>query len=245
MIQPWPVPLHTGTLLRRYKRFLADVRLDSGEEITAHCPNTGAMTGCAEAGMKVWCSLSDNAKRKYPYSWQLAQTREGERICIHSALANKVMAEALDLGAIAAFADAEAWQAEVPYADGSRVDFASIGGDGQPHHYMEVKSVTLHAGDGLGLFPDAVSTRARKHLQALSDMCRQGHRASLSFVVMHEGIKRVAAAADIDPAYARELAAAMDAGVECRAFAVSVAPEGLQLLTELPVLEPRVAPSQG
>lgn len=239
MIQPWPVPLHTGTLLRRYKRFLADVRLDSGEEITVHCPNTGAMTGCAEPGMKVWCSHSDNAKRKYAYSWQLAQTAEGERICVHSALANKVMAEALSTCVIPAFAEAEDWRSEVPYADGSRADFASVDGEGR-HHYMEVKSVTLHTGGGLGLFPDAVSVRARKHLIALSDMCRQGHRASLSFVVMHEGINRVAAAAEIDPAYAEELERAIAAGVECRAFAVTVKPEGLALSAELPVLSPLV-----
>ena len=189
--------------------------------------------------MKVWLSHSDNAKRKYPYSWQLAETSAGQRICVHSALANKVMADALSDERIAAFADGARWRPEVAYADGSRVDFACVGsGDGEQNHYMEVKSVTLHAGDGLGLFPDAVSVRARKHLQALSEMCAQGHRASLSFVVMHEAIDRVAAAGDIDPAYARELAAAAGAGVELRAFTVSVAPEGLHLLMELPVLSP-------
>lgn len=234
MIQPWPVPLHTGMLLRRYKRFLADIRLDSGEEITAHCPNTGAMTGCAEPGMRVWLSKSDNPKRKYAHSWQLAETADGHRICIHSALANKVMAEALNEAKIGSFADSNDWASEVAYADGSRADFAAQ--DGESWHYMEVKSVTLHAGDGLGLFPDAVSTRARKHLHALSSMCEQGHRASLSFLVMHEGIDRVAAAAEIDPAYALALKDAAAAGVELRAFSVTVAPEGLELGRELPVI---------
>ena len=154
-------PLLHGKLIRRYKRFLADVTLDSGEEVIAHCPNTGAMTGCAEPGYEVWLSPSDNPKRKLAYTWELAKTFDGHFIGINTHNANKLVAEALDNKAIAEFSHVQDWKAEVtpPGAD-SRFDFRITTAEGDA--YIEVKSVTLLE-EEKGYFPDARTTRGAKH----------------------------------------------------------------------------------
>jgi sugar fermentation stimulation protein A len=222
-----------GTLIRRYKRFLADIELADGREITAHCPNTGAMTGCAEPGSPVWLSVSDSKTRKYPHTWELVDTDRG-MACIHSARANRVVEEAIAAGVINSLAGYAELRREVKYGTGSRADLQLEDPD-RGTCTLEVKSVTLCLEDGEGVFPDAVSDRARKHLDELAALARNGERAVIFFCVFHAGIRRVAPAWDIDPRYGEALLAALDAGVEAMAWAAAVAPAGLVLERELPV----------
>ena len=220
-----------GTLLRRYKRFLADVELDSGETLTVHCPNTGAMTGCAEPGWPVWLSVSDSKTRKYPHTWELVETARG-MACIHSARANPVVAEAVAAGGVPAFAAYPNVRREVKYGAGSRADLV-LEGEGA-RCVVEIKSVTLCGEGGVGLFPDAVSERARKHLRELSGAVAAGDRAVMFFCAFHAGIERVRPAWDIDPAYGEAVEAALAAGVEAMAWRAAVAPGGISLVEEIP-----------
>ena len=225
--------LRRGILIRRYKRFLADVRLDTGEEITAHCPNTGAMTGCAEPGDPVWLAWSDSKTRKYPFTWELVQTRFG-MACVHSARANKVVLEAVAAGRVPELAGYPEILTEVKYGNGSRADLVLEGAG--PRCVVEVKSVTLCCEGGRGEFPDAVSTRARKHLQELQGVVEAGERAAMFFCAFHSGIRSVHPARDIDPAYAAALEQALAAGVEALAWSADVSPRGITLARPLPVL---------
>ena len=205
-------PLKRASLMRRYKRFLADVLLPGDDTpLCVHCPNTGAMSGCQTTGSAVWLSYHDNPKRKLAWTWELVETDAG-MACVHSARANDVAEEALRLGYFPSlFPTGAELRREVKIAEGSRADFfiqADVG------LYIEVKSVTLHYGDGAGAFPDAVSARATKHLGELQAAIARGHRAALFFAVLHSGITRVAPAEDIDPTYAAALRQAMASGVE-------------------------------
>jgi sugar fermentation stimulation protein A len=220
-----------GRLLRRYKRFLADVELPGGEVITVHCPNTGAMTGCAEADSRVWLSLSDSKTRKYPHTWELVETSQG-MACIHSARANRVVREAFAAGRIPGFGDYPDIRSEVKYSQGSRVDLLLEGDAGRV--FVEVKSVTLCREGGRGAFPDAVSERGRKHLRALQAVRDETTRAVLFFCVFHQGINSVNAAGDIDPRYRDALQQAMAAGVEVLAWRASISPQGIDLSQALP-----------
>ncbi len=226
-------PLISATLLRRYKRFLADVTLDTGEQLTVHCPNTGAMTGCADPGSRVWLSLSDSKTRKYPHTWELVDTTEGIA-CIHSARANAVVGEALETGRVPALQGYAQCHKEVKYGEKSRADFR-LSDPGRPDCTIEVKSVTLCRTDGLGVFPDAVSDRARRHLEELSLLAEQGERAVIFFCVFHAGITSVQPAVDIDPAYGEALQAATAAGVEAMAWRAEVSPAGIRLADAVPV----------
>ena len=221
-----------GRLLRRYKRFLADVELPGGEAITVHCPNTGAMTGCAEPGSPVWLSVSASKTRKYPHTWELVETPAG-LACIHPARANAVVREAIEAGRIPAFHGYPQLASEVRYGQGSRVDLLLEGDAGRV--FIEVKSVTLCREDGVGLFPDAVSERGRKHLRELAAVAREDRtRACIFFCAFHGGIRSVSAAGEIDPAYRDTLAEVRDVGVEVQAWHTGVRPAGLELDRELP-----------
>lgn len=220
-----------GTLLRRYKRFLADVELAGGEVITAHCPNTGAMTGCAEPGWRVWLSRSDSKTRKYPHTWELVETDHG-MACIHSARANAVVREAFVAGAITGFENYKDISSEVKYGEGSRADLLLQGAAGRV--FVEVKSVTLCREGGLGVFPDAVSERARKHLVALRSVIDERTRGLLFFCVFHQGINHVSAAGDIDPRYRQVLEEVLGDGVEVMAWGASVSLTGMELSHALP-----------
>tara|TARA_R110002110_G_scaffold291986_2_gene506065 strand:- start:25553 stop:26257 length:705 start_codon:yes stop_codon:yes gene_type:complete len=224
-------PLREGRLLRRYKRFLADVALPGGEVITAHCPNTGAMTGCVEEGATVWLSRSDDPKRKYADTWELVATSRG-LACIHSALANKVVREAFESGRIPGFDNYPDVRGEVKYGANSRADLLLAGPAGRV--FVEVKSVTLCGSGGQGLFPDAVSERGRKHLRELQSVLDAGTRSVLFFCVFHAGINRVSAAGEIDPAYRDALASAQAAGVEVLVWRTALSPTELVLEQALP-----------
>jgi sugar fermentation stimulation protein A len=230
-----------GTLIKRYKRFLADVTLLDGKEITVHCPNTGAMTGCAEPGYTVWLSQSDNPKRKYPHTWELVETTEGHLACIHSVKANALVKEAIVNGVVKELQGYDTINSEVKYGEeNSRIDLLLKNSDHSC--YVEVKSVTLLKGgkgrsQGLGIFPDAVSDRGRKHLRELIAMKQQGHRAVLFFCVQHSGIDLVAPADSIDKNYGDTFREALNAGVEVIAYRADVSVDAMSLAVALPVLE--------
>lgn len=218
--------LQPGTLIKRYKRFFADVRLASGAEITAHCPNTGAMTGCATPGWDVWVSESDNPKRKLRYTLELVESPSGV-ICVHSARANQLVREALSRGVVNIMDRFDSLQSEVKYGAGSRADFLLQRGDEQL--FLEVKAVTLHAGGGLGQFPDAVSDRARRHVDELVDVVASGQRGAMLFCALHEAIDRIEPAAHIDERYARALSEAVGAGVEVYAVSTHITPKNISV----------------
>lgn len=224
--------LQEATLIRRYKRFLADVELPGGERITVHCPNTGTMTGCAEPGSPVWLSRSDSKTRKYPHTWELVATASG-MACIHSARANAVVYEAFSAGLIPGFASYAQVQREVKYGQASRIDLLLQGAQGRV--LVEVKCVTLCTPTGQGLFPDAVSARGSKHLRELQAAAGEDRtRAVLFFCVFHNGIHRVSAAGEIDPRYREALLQAQAGGVEVLAWGARVTPRGVQLARPLP-----------
>ncbi len=236
--------LQQGVLLRRYKRFLADVQpLGStgeyeGDERTIHCPNTGSMKNCVAPGESCWFSTSSNAKRKYPNTWEIATTPQGHLAGVNTGRANTLVREALEAGRVEALAGFDSLRAEVPYGEErSRIDFLLEFGAQQC--FVEVKSVTLWAGDerkpGRGLFPDSVSTRATKHLRELMQMRAEGHRAVLFYCVQHSGITSVSPADDIDPKYGKTLREAIACGVEVLAYAADISPESIELKRALPV----------
>jgi len=233
-------PLQSGTLIRRYKRFLADVESSEGEGLTIHCPNTGSMKNCAEPGYGVWFSRSDNPKRKYANTWELAQDHQGNMIGINANLANKLVKEAILSGVVGELAGYDVVQSEVKYGvENSRIDLL-LKAENRPNCYVEVKSVTLlaehteeHLVKGQGLFPDAVSTRGQKHLRELAEVARDGDRAVLFFCVQHSGIESVAAAAEIDPEYAASLIQARQAGVEVLVYGCDLSPTEIRVCRPL------------
>ncbi|WIG81605.1 DNA/RNA nuclease SfsA [Photobacterium damselae] len=222
-------PLQPATLIKRYKRFLADVSLPDGREITIHCANTGAMTGCAEPGSTVWYSTSDNPKRKYPNSWELTYTQQGNWICVNTAQANRLVEEAINNQIIPELAGYSTLRTEVKYgSENSRIDIL-LQDEAKADCYIEVKSVTLLAEHGQGLFPDAVTTRGQKHLRELMEMAQQGHRAVLFFAILHSGIENVAIAHHIDPNYYHLLKQAEQAGVEIICYQASIATDEMAI----------------
>ncbi len=230
--------LDKATLIKRYKRFLADIKLGSGEQTTIHCANTGAMTGCATPNDTIWYSTSDNAKRKYPYSWELTYDAKQQWICVNTIRANQLVEEALNLGSIKQLTYFSQLKREVKYgSENSKIDFFLID-EKMQKTYIEVKSVTLLE-NNLGYFPDAVTTRGQKHLRELIEMREQGHRAILLFAVLHSGINSVQVAKHIDPKYAQLLALAHKNGVEIIAyqakFTITENSADIKLTTEVPV----------
>ncbi|WP_019028355.1 DNA/RNA nuclease SfsA [Colwellia piezophila] len=209
--------LQPATLIKRYKRFLADIEFSDGQQTTIHCANTGAMKGCAEPNDTVWYSTSTNSKRKYPFSWEITQSQAEHFICVNTLRANQLVEEALHNGVISELTPFKTLHREVKYGnENSRVDFLATY-DGSPDTYIEVKSVTLLE-QGHGYFPDAVTTRGQKHLRELMDMVTQGHKAVLLFAVLHSGINDISVASHIDATYAKLLKQASQAGVEILAY---------------------------
>ncbi|MFV0449002.1 MAG: DNA/RNA nuclease SfsA [Vibrio sp.] len=234
--------LKRATLIKRYKRFLADVELKDGKQITIHCANTGSMTGCANVGNPVWYSTSDNLKRKYPNSWELTETAQGHKICINTARANPLAVEGIQNGTIKELQGYEQLRTEVKYgAENSRIDIL-LCSESKPNCYVEVKSVTLlderniETGEanqhiGQGYFPDAVTTRGQKHLRELSEMVQSGSRAVLLFTVLHSGIEKVSPAHHIDANYSQLLKKAQEAGVEVVCYKAQLSHNEIQLVS--------------
>lgn len=208
--------LTKSKLIKRYKRFLADVELENGEVITIHCPNTGAMTGCAEPGFTAYFSTSDNPKRKYPNTFELVQNHRGEFIGVNTIRANQLVFNAIIDNKVPELSGYSKIYSEVKYGEqNSRIDLL-LTDDSQPNCYIEVKSTTLLLDDkqGIGAFPDAVTLRGQKHLEELIHIKSKGYRAVLVFLVQHTGIKQITVARHIDPKYAKLLAKAVQSGVE-------------------------------
>ncbi len=219
--------LQPATLIKRYKRFLADVITPTGEALTLHCANTGAMTGCATPGDTVWYSTSGSPTRKYPHSWELTETQQGHWICVNTLRANALVREALTQQRIAELAGYTSLQAEVKYGlENSRIDFLLQAKD-RVNCYIEVKSVTLLQ-QGKGYFPDAATLRGQKHLRELTQIAQAGERAVLFFAVLHSGIETVSAAAHIDAQYAQLLERARQSGVEVLCYNARLSPGGIE-----------------
>lgn len=222
-----------GKLIKRYKRFLADVELPNGEVVIAHCPNTGAMTGCAEPGYQVWLRFSNDPKRKLAYSWELAQNHQNDWIGINTHNANTIVNEALEQSKLKPFKGYTTHKREVKYGEeASRIDFL-LQGENLVDHYVEVKSVTLME-NNQGFFPDAKTTRGAKHLRELSYMVKHGAQASLLFCVQHTGIKSVSIARHIDPEYYQLIKLAIQDGVQILAFDCLIDEEKIVLNQQLP-----------
>ena len=221
-------PLKPATLIKRYKRFLADVTTPDGEVITIHCANTGAMTGCATPGDTVWYSTSDNIKRKYPYSWEITQTADNHLICVNTLKANQIIAEALAAKNIPELSEYSEIKPEIKYgSENSRIDFFLSKKD-LPDCFIEVKSVTLLERNQ-GYFPDAVTLRGQKHLRELTLIAKEGKRAILLFVALHSGIHVASAAAHIDKKYALLLEEAINNGVEVICYQADISVQQIKL----------------
>jgi sugar fermentation stimulation protein A len=225
-----------GRLIRRYKRFLADVQLP-GEVVTASCPNTGAMLGCCAAGSRVWLSESDSAARKYRHTWQIVES-DRVMIGINTGLPNRLVEEAITGGAIPELSGYATLRREVAYGDeASRVDFVLEGGR-RKACYVEVKSVTAAGSRGVALFPDCVSERGARHLRELMRMRAGGLRPVQLYCVQRGDVNEVRPADAIDAEYGRTLREAIDAGVEVLAYRARVTPAEIQLETRIPVVCP-------
>jgi sugar fermentation stimulation protein A len=227
-------PLERGVLERRYKRFLADVRLDDQRTLTVHCANTGAMTGCSDPGLEVWFGASSNPRRKYRHTLEVVCAPHG-RVGVNTARANALVGEALAERRLAALAGYAHVRREIPGRNGeTRFDFCLEGTAGRC--WVEVKSMTLCDEHGCGAFPDAVSTRARRHVEALAEHRREGDRAVLLFCAQHSGIRSATVADGVDPDYGAAVRAAVREGVEVLAYGCRIERDFIRLEAPLPVL---------
>lgn len=224
-----------GRLIKRYKRFLADVVLSDGREVTIHCPNTGSMKNCADPDSRVWVHDSGNPKRKYPLGWELVEVEGQYFACINTGRANKLIREGIEQGVIAQLQGYSDIRQEVKYGENSRIDLL-LEDEEKGRVWVEVKNVTLLESDNWGSFPDAVTKRGAKHLQELMSMVEQGDRAVMLFCVPHTGIQQVRPADQIDPEYGRLLREAIEAGVEVIAYAADISPEQISIQREIPVI---------
>jgi sugar fermentation stimulation protein A len=227
-------PLTAATLVRRYKRFLADVILEDGTAVTVHCPNSGSMKGCAVPGSRVYLSHSEKAGRKYPWTWELVES-EGFWAGINTGLPNLLTRQAIEDGTVTELQGYDNIRPEVPYGENSRIDLLLQGAAGRC--YVEVKNVTL-VEQGRALFPDAVTVRGQKHLMELMRVVREGDRGVIFFTVQRGDGHAVSPADLIDPEYGRLLRLAMENGVEALAYRAVVTPEEIRLVERLPVILP-------
>lgn len=229
-------PLVKGTLIKRYKRFLADIRLENGEEITAHCANPGAMLGLKQQGSTVWLSKSTNPKRKLAYSWELIEVNDHNitsLVGINTSHPNKIVEEAILNGTIKPLQGYKTLRREVKYGTNSRIDILlqdnQTNKDARSNCYVEVKNVHLLRQKNLAEFPDSVTTRGTKHLNELAEMVNQGHRAVMIYLIQRMDVTRFKIAADIDKNYAAAFEQVMKKGVEAYAFKCELSPEEIIL----------------
>lgn len=235
----FPAPLIPATLVKRYKRFLADVMLPSGETVTAHCANPGSMIGLAAPGARVWLSRSTNPGRKLTHSWELIEVDLGggaELVGINTSNPNALAAEALAAGAIPELTGYASIRREVKYGANSRVDFL-LEAPGRPACYVEIKNVHLMRQPGLAEFPDAVTKRGAKHLVELAAMKAAGARAMMLFLVQIGSAQRFALARDIDPAYGKAFDAARAAGVEAIARRCRLSHDGIEVAEAISLVD--------
>lgn len=229
----FPSPLTRGRLLRRYKRFFADVALDDGSEITAHCPNPGAMLGVNTPGLRVWVSRSEDPKRKLAHTLELVETAEGALTGVNTLHPNRIIAEALAAGSIPELAGYDSVRREVKYGEASRVDFLLTGND-RPPCWLEIKNVHLSRGERLAEFPDCVAARSSRHLRELAAMAKAGDRAVVLFVVQRMDCDRFSACAEFDPLFARTLGEVAREGVEVLAYGCAIDEQRVALGKPIP-----------
>ena len=225
-----------GTLVKRYKRFFADVILENGETVVAHCANSGSMLSVKPDGAIVWISPANNPKRKLKYTWEIVQI-DGHNVGINTAHPNRIVAEAIEAGEIPELAGYETQRREVKYGKNSRIDVL-LESEGKPPCYVEVKNVTMKRDltpEGKAEFPDSVTTRGAKHLVELADMVTEGHRAVMFYLVQRPDCPSFAVAGDIDPDYAAGLATALKAGVEVICYQCDVTPQEISISGPLPM----------
>ena len=220
-------PLLPGRLIKRYKRFLADIELDGGETITAHCPNPGSMMGLKAPGSRCWVSVSDNAKRKLKHTLEVLEA-DGTLVAMNTMSPNRIAEAAIENGEIAPLSGYDAIRREVKYGANSRIDLL-LTSEARPDCYVEVKNCHLMRTPGLAEFPDSVTTRGAKHLFELSERVRAGDRAVQLFIVQRGDCTRLSPADDLDAAYAKALRDAAQTGVEILAFGCAVTLEGVTL----------------
>jgi len=233
-------PLVEGTLIKRYKRFLTDVKLTDGSTITASCPNTGSMAGLLNPGNRVWLSTSDSPKRKYRHTWEMLECGdlpEKPMVGINTHLPNKLVAEAIEAGIISDLDGYTSLRREVKYGQNSRIDLL-LEADNKPPCYVEIKNVTLLRQPNLAEFPDACTARGTKHLGELSAMVAQGARAVMFYLVQRTDAKRFSLASDIDPAYFNAYIKARSAGVETLVWSCKLDETAIELDQALPQPHP-------
>ena len=227
-------PLIPATLIRRYKRFLADVTLEDGSELTASVPNTGSMLGLSDPGMRVWLSRSDSATRKYAHTLEMVEA-DGGLVGINTGLPNRLVEEAIGKGLLPGLEHYGELKREQRYGTNSRIDIlledAKLG-----RAYVEVKNVHLMRESGLAEFPDTVTARGAKHLDELAAMVRDGHRAIMVYLVQRSDCDGFRLCGDLDPAYAAAFSRASAAGVEAFALGCTLTTRGIQASRILPVL---------
>lgn len=223
-------PLLKGKLIKRYKRFLADIELESGEVVTAHCANSGAMLGITTPGSSVWVSFEDAPTRKLKYSWQLIEV-DGVMIGVNTSLPNGLAEEAIQAGKIASLVGYETLRREVKYGQNSRIDLL-LAGEGRPECYVEVKNVHLNRG-ALALFPDSVTSRGAKHLRELAGVVEAGKRAVMLYIIQRNDCTSFDLARDIDPVYAQAADEAFAKGVEAYAYGCDVSPVAISVAGEV------------
>ncbi len=232
----FPTPLLRGRLVKRYKRFLADVLLDSGEAVTATCPNTGSMMGLATPGAVVWLSESASPTRKYPHTWEMVEADLGQGLVlvgINTNHPNRLVSEAIAAGHITEVAGYANLRREVKYGISSRIDIL-LEDPAKGMAYVEIKNVHLSRRTGLAEFPDSVTERGAKHLAELSAMVAAGHRAVMLYLIQRDDAAHFALAGDIDPRYAEAFARAREAGVEAIAYACRLTPEEIVITNPVP-----------
>lgn len=231
-------PLIPAVLIRRYKRFLADCRLEDGTEVTAHCANPGSMMGLAEPGLRIWLEPNDDPKRKLRYGWRLIEHAGGHFTGVDTSVPNRALRAAFEARQVPGFEGYAHVHPEAKLGHDSRIDFR-LTGAGLPETWVEVKSVTLSRQPGLAEFPDSVTKRGLKHLQALAEASQSGARAVMLYLVQRTDCSRVTIAADLDPAYAAGLRSAHAAGVEICAIDCRISPTDITLGRILPFEMPR------
>jgi sugar fermentation stimulation protein A len=228
----WP-QLYRGRLIQRYKRFLADVSLDSGQIVTAHCTNSGRMTGCNQPGQPVYLSFHDNPKRKLKYTWEMIEMPTS-LVGVNTLVPNRLVAKALENGQVPELAAYDTVAREVRVSKGSRLDL-KLTGPGLPDAFVEIKNCTL-VDNGCARFPDAPTTRGQKHLQELARLKADGARAVIFFLIQRTDAQRFGPADEIDPDYGSILREVVERGVEAIAYDVAISTQGIGLRRALPCL---------
>ncbi len=230
-------PLVRGQLLRRYKRFLADVVLDSGETVTATCPNTGSMIGLTAPGSVVWLSESDSKTRKYRHTWEMIEADLGagpSLVGINTNRPNALVAEAITAARVPGLVDYPGLRREVKYGVNSRIDLL-LECQSRGLCYVEIKNVHMMRTLGHAEFPDSVTERGTKHLGELANMVAEGHRAVMMFLIQRADAQQFSLARDVDPTYGKAFDAAQAAGVEMMAYSCRLSPEEIVLDQQVPI----------